>query len=87
MLNLTDAFGNVSTARFDTAYDLYLESGTDAKGNTASVETFDFRIEANRFEQPFEALLKGADQLAVGPRQKAGQHLDDDDLRANRRVH
>ncbi len=43
----TDAFGNPTTLTFD-AFDLLLESSTDAKSNSTSVTDFDYRVLAPR---------------------------------------
>ncbi len=40
----TDPFGNVTTVNFDPTYHLFLQSAVDARGNTTSVEQFDFRV-------------------------------------------
>lgn len=44
----TDPFGNLTQLRFDSAHDLFLQSSTDALGNTTSIEAFDFRVLAPR---------------------------------------
>ncbi|MDX2423233.1 MAG: SpvB/TcaC N-terminal domain-containing protein, partial [Amphritea sp.] len=43
----TDAFDQTTTLKFDPR-DLYIQSSTDAIGNTVSVEKFDFRVLAPR---------------------------------------
>jgi RHS repeat-associated protein len=40
----TDPFGNITTVNFDQKYHLFLESAVDARGNTTSLEQFDFRV-------------------------------------------
>lgn len=40
----TDAFGNQTTLAYDAAYNIYLQSSTDAKGNNTQVSQFDFRV-------------------------------------------
>ena len=40
----TDPFGNATTLSFDSNYHLFLQSSTDARGNTTTVEQFDFRV-------------------------------------------
>lgn len=40
----TDPFGNPTTVSFDQKYHLFLQSSEDARGNTTSVEEFDFRV-------------------------------------------
>ena len=40
----TDPFGNVTTVNFDPNYHLFLQLAVDARGNTTSVEQFDFRV-------------------------------------------
>ena len=61
----TDPFGNVSTISYDTKYDLFVESITDARGNNTRVVRFDFRVFApseiadineNRSEVYFDVL-------------------------------
>lgn len=47
----SDAFGNVTTLQYDSLYDLYLQSSTDAMGNTTQVNQFDFRVLAPRVLQ------------------------------------
>jgi RHS repeat-associated protein len=39
-----DPFGNLTTLNFDAKYYLFLQSSTDARGNTTTVEQFDFRV-------------------------------------------
>ncbi|SLM48752.1 RHS repeat-associated core domain-containing protein [Nitrospira japonica] len=39
-----DPFGHVTTLLFDRTYDLFIKSSTDALGNTAAVEAFDYRV-------------------------------------------
>ncbi|MDF0645957.1 MAG: SpvB/TcaC N-terminal domain-containing protein [Nitrospira sp.] len=39
-----DPFGHVTTLLFDQTYDLFIKSSTDALGNTAAVESFDYRV-------------------------------------------
>jgi len=39
----TDPFGNPTVARFDS-FDLFIESSTDAFGNSVAVEAFDYRV-------------------------------------------
>lgn len=40
----TDPFGNVTTLAYDGKYDLFIQSSTDALGNTNSVRQFDYRV-------------------------------------------
>ena len=42
----TDPFGNMTTLVYDGKYDLFLQSSTDARGNTTRVERFDYRVMA-----------------------------------------
>jgi RHS repeat-associated protein len=44
----TDPFDNKTTVKFDHKYHLFLESSADMRGNTVSVEEFDFRVLAPR---------------------------------------
>jgi len=39
-----DAFGHTTTQQYDSANDLFIESSSDALGNTTSVTRFDFRV-------------------------------------------
>lgn len=40
----TDPFGNTTLLEFDPKYDLFVQSSTDALGNTVSIERFDYRV-------------------------------------------
>ena len=40
----TDAFGNLTTVSFDGNYDLFVQSSTDARGNTSAITRFDYRL-------------------------------------------
>jgi len=44
----TDPFNNVTQINVDSIYKLYLKAAIDARGNTTSVEEFDFRVLAPR---------------------------------------
>jgi RHS repeat-associated protein len=43
-----DPFGGVTTLRMDGSYDLFVRSTSDARGNTAEVTAFDYRVQAPR---------------------------------------
>ena len=40
----TDAFGNRTTLRYDGEFDLFIQSHSDALGNTVTTERFDYRV-------------------------------------------
>lgn len=44
----TDPFGNKTTLAYDGKYDLFIQSSSDALGNTSRVEKFDYRVLAPR---------------------------------------
>ncbi|MEZ4684461.1 MAG: toxin TcdB middle/N-terminal domain-containing protein, partial [Caldilineaceae bacterium] len=47
----SDPFGKITTLQYDTKYDLFLESSSDALGNTIRVTQFDYRVLAPRAMQ------------------------------------
>ncbi|MGH9929749.1 MAG: RHS repeat-associated core domain-containing protein, partial [Pyrinomonadaceae bacterium] len=40
----TDPFGNLTMLAYDLKYDLFLQSSTDARGNSTRIDRFDYRV-------------------------------------------
>ncbi len=81
----TDPFGNTTLLEFDPKYDLFVQSSTDALGNTVSIESFDYRVLApilmkdvndNLTEMRYDVLALPA-AMAVKGKGAEGDSLDD----------
>ncbi|GAB3918319.1 SpvB/TcaC N-terminal domain-containing protein [Larkinella terrae] len=81
--NYADPFGNITTLQYDGKYDLFVQSSTDARGNTTRVTRFDFRVLApleiqdinNNFSEVYFDILGLPTAVALRGKGNEGDNL------------